>query len=877
MAEINIDNFIAKRLGQPQPNPTPDDVNAQASGDDSDFDMDIFLSERSGNREPTLLDRVGDLAGGANQALFDVVDLPVTAVNFAQDLMGVSEDYRFDPFTKELRPMFSDRTEIMQGEDNAMQDYGRTFSEWASPALVTKGISKVPEILGGLGAATGEQVGGDTGELVGGMAGLLGPMGFNYTAEAASKGKIAVDNARASGENPLVALGKAAVDPPKTVEPETQATLNFLRGNTSPFEFQQAERSARQGLAEGQEGSLSDLAPSPNMAAVERSAAKEPSTAEALRGSYAARQAQIADEFGQRATPALDTPTQPTARSIEAEGLNRERGLRNRRVEEARGLNQAVRGEAQASRQAAEAEAEAARIEANRADMAMGGSGRTDQSSARLSESYKDLDEYIRKNDVKPAWAKFEEVRDISNDDMAQTLSRFSESIPEVERADLNRKFKGIMNNLNNMGEITDPRDVQYVLSSLKQINREARTTGNFGPLNTRLSEIGNIVDGALRKNEKVKEPFKNAIAATVLQKQRMGGKPVEKALRGDPETFASKLGFKGDQGAATVRGLRQADDPAVAENAESYLRDAIRKEGVSEKTLDDYAAALDEFPELKKDVIRAVDTRQTLDEVQAAGKDTAKAAAQTEKEADSVLKNSINAARKTAQKGSKRVRGLPMSQFSRTPNEFIDKSLDVRKDDSGELGKVYKEFAKKGPEVANAFKSKVLSRLKREILEADEVTPDMQIKLDRLVDNGVLGSDDMSMVGEIIGRQEGRRLRRSAGASGTTQGTQDSLNQAMDDLVSTLGTLPLLSALPSSHQLMAAGMFKRTFKRLLSERRMDPKKLKRLEEMLSKPDVFLRGLEGKITVDTTPAEMQAEFMKLMRRAAVAGQDEEQE
>jgi len=40
---------------------------------------------------------------------------------------------------------------------------------------------------------------------------------------------------------------------------------------------------------------------------------------------------------------------------------------------------------------------------------------------------------------------------------------------------------------------------------------------------------------------------------------------------------------------------------------------------------------------------------------------------------------------------------------------------------------------------------------------------------------------------------------------------------------------------------------------------------------------VFLRGLEGKITVDTTPAEMQAEFMKLMRRAAVAGQDEEQE
>jgi predicted transcriptional regulator len=799
---------------------------------------------------PTIGDRIGDVIGGLNTGILDIVDFPVNIYNAGVGLAGGSDKFKVEPFMSALRPFVAGRPESIQKADTPVQDFLRTGAEWGVGALAPQRmVSRLPDILAGVGAASGEAVGNSTdlvdagtAEMVGGLTGALSPL--------VGKG--------------LGSIGKNS---------DMDGVLAFLRGNLGDEGMTAARDSAEGALARGEGGSLSDVAINPKLSAFEQNMRGFPEIRESLDGAYADRAAQTRARFDELAPTSDVNATDITGRRLTRAKAQANR-LRDTRTAAAQGTNEAAIAQSRAAQQGAEAETVAARQSTTDADAAIGGTGRTDLSSAELAARYDDLEEYTRRTDVQPAWKPVNEAAPISTTTMKQEISDLVEKLPAAQRADLNTKFKGVMRNINNMDGIAEPREIQYMLSAVKQVNREAKRSGDFGTLNLDLSNISKIMDDALRADVTIGKDFENAITATVNQKRQLGGNAVAKARRSDPETFSSILNFKGDKGAATMNRIFDSESPLITDGAEAFLRDTFRKGGVKAKTLREYAPALERFPALKSQVEKAVATKQTLKQVEGSTKATIKGEGKSQTKADSALTKSVSAAKAAAKNTKSKITGLALSKYNNSPNKFVDKALNA-KDDSGDLGKLYSRLKRDGG--AEAFKSEALKRLKNEVLNADALKATantnkmtLQNKIDRLVDNGVIGTKDVKEISDIIATQEGRRLRRSGGRINPA----DAVSETVDDAVSTLLTLPLLSALPSGHQLMAAGMFKRTFRKLMRQSRADPERVRKLGEVLTDPKAFVNAMDGKITSSSNPAEMQALFEATMQRIAVSADGE---
>ena len=796
---------------------------------------------------PTAVDRAVDIVGGLNKGILDTVDFPVNIYNAGVGLAGGSDKFKVEPFMSTLRPFVTGRPESIQNADTPVQDFARTASEWGVGALQPQRlINRVPDLMAGFGAATGEAVGGENGEMIGGLVGGFSPMA------AVGAGKLATAGTR------------KLLNKPPVQDTDTEAVLRFLRGNVDENALNAAKVDTTEALARGEAGSLSDLTRNADLAALEQKASSSPQIRERLAQSYGERGAQTAGRFDELAPTSNVNPAKRVSGRLSQARAQANR-LRDNRIGAAQSSNDATMTQSRAAQQGAEAEAMAARQAAADADAGIGGTGRTDLSSTELAARYDDLEDYTRRTDVQPAWKPINEAAPISTTAMRQEISDLVEGLPAAQRADLNSKFSGVMRNINNMDGIAEPREIQYMLSAVKQVNRAARTSGDFGTLNRDLSNISDIMDDALRADVRIGKDFENAITATVNQKRQLGGEAVAKARRADPETFASTLNFKGDKGAATMRRIFDSESSLITDGAEAFLRDTFRKEGVTAKTLTEYAPALERFPALRGQVENAVASSRTLDEVETATKATIKGEATAQTKAGVALKESVTAARSAAEKAKGQVSGLALSKYAAKPKAFVDSALSAA-DDSGDLGRIYSRLKREGGGGAEAFKSQTLQSLKDDVLQADTITPALQTKIDRLVANDVIGASDVKEISNIIAQQEGRRLRRAGGRVNPP----DAVSETMDDVTSTLLTLPLLSALPSGHQLMAAGMFKRTFRKVLKGQRADPARVKRLQQILATPEVFVQAMDGQLTAQTNPEQMEKLFERVFRRLAVA-------
>ena len=96
------------------------------------------------------------------------------------------------------------------------------------------------------------------------------------------------------------------------------------------------------------------------------------------------------------------------------------------------------------------------------------------------------------------------------------------------------------------------------------------------------------------------------------------------------------------------------------------------------------------------------------------------------------------------------------------------------------------------------------------------------------------------------------------------------------DDIASTAAVLPILSVLPSGHQLMAAGMLKRNFKKLFQKHHNNPKIVKALQDMLKSPELFVQAMDGKLTKASTPRDMNNAFAGALRAIANEATDNDQ-
>jgi hypothetical protein len=774
----------------------------------------------------SFMDRVNYLAGGFNKGVLDLVDFPIVLGNAAYDTLHLPQSWKA-PMPSDLlgfRDAMTAVPESVEQAETPVMDSLRTGLEWGSGAAVPSSkAAKIPDLLAAGGAMLGEQIGGETGELIGGIGGALTPAGM--------KGLVlpAVDKAKDF-------FGLAGKQ-----DSETEAVMRFLRGNTDDQGMVDARKAIDDALERGETGSLADMSKSPDLAKVEASSLKDAQTREAMRPVYQERMDKVAGQFDEIAPATGVNPTAPIRSQLGAA------------KEQARAFETANIARGEEGYKAALTKSVEAENAAKAADAGVGGTGRTDISSAALSDTYGTYEKQLRETLDGPAWKKFDEASQMDIAAMKADISAYTKDLPETMRADMYSKFNSVLRNVKNMGDTADPKDVQYALSAIKDINRSARNSGDFGTLNLKLSEISDIVDSAMRTSPEVGDSFKAAIKATVDKKAMLGGDVLAKARRAEPEIFAQTANFKGDQGATTMRNIAASDNQEIMAGAEAYLRDAIRKEGVSDKTLTTYAAALDYFPELKGQIQKTISTG-----------DTAALAKTAEKQAGSALKEGINAAKGKATERVSKVSKLGLSKYVSAPKKFITSNLSAA-DDSGQLGQVYKRLQREGKGADKAFKSQVLGTLKDEVLKIDDISADsgvaLQNKINRLVENGVLSLNDMDEVSAIIAKQEGRRLRRAGG----TVDTAAHVSSMTDDLAATALTLPLLSAMPSGHQLMAAGMLKRNFKQYFQKHRADPKKIRKLEQMLKSPELFIQALDGKLTATSTPREMSAAFAGVIR------------
>lgn len=785
--------------------------------------------------EPTFLQRAEDLAGGVNRAIFDVVDLPANLVNAVSQTAG--SDFRIGSVA-DAHPLLQrtvDRA-IPEGQD-ALADTLRTGAEWGGTAVMpSRWAYKVPDILSAIGAMSGEAIGGETGEMIGGITGAFSPAGIK------SLQKL-----------------KQMLSSGKELTPEMQQAVEFLMKNTDNPE--KAMENLTEALKRDEKGTLSDLTRDPQQAVAEQALIRQDAgMRERVAPVHAGREAQTAQMYDSLKPETAGAAAPSVAkgrlnRTLEAIEERKQSGQQLAEQGAERRLTQSLDAEARAA-----SEAETKQLQAEWADRSVGGTGRTDISSKELATEHGALATYLRDNLEKPAWEAFDKAPPVEIKQLQTELAKAIDGMPRAMADDLVQKYRGTLKHIGRWRVDADPKEVQYVLSAIKDINNNAKATGNYDVLNKQLGELGDIIDSRLRDpNFGVKE-FQDAVAATKLKHQLLGGPQIAKAALKDPELFMTPADFKGQKGSATLKKLMGsgADGKPVQDAAEAHLRNIIRNEGFNDRTLIDYAPALDHFPDLRKQ-LEAIPAAQA-DAATAA--DKAKQVASVEgasrKETTAVLKRALGDIKSKAGERGKKVKGLTLAKYAGSPNKYI-KSLLKADDDAGELGTLFKRLEREG--AAPAFKAHVFDLLKERTLDIDSFSSKqgkaLMADLDRLTANGVLTKDDVADFVKIVDRSEGRRLRRSGGK----MDTPDAIHEMVDDMASTAATLPVLSVLPSSHQLMAAGMLKRNIKRILQKGHYDPQIMRHAEDFIKNPARLKDALDGKLRPDMSLKELDAAMM----------------
>ena len=785
-----------------------DAIRAQRTAAPEKRELGEFLGEAAGD----FVAGASTLAGGVNQAAFDLLDAPSNIYNLGlkglRALTGSGSEGAQAPVPSESRLLKTLKQRgtaraVPEGE-NALLDAGRTGLEWASGGAFTKG-SKVPDLMMGGGAALGEYVGGDTGEVIGGITGLL-----------------------AGGKNPR--RSKAEKVDAKTVD--------FMRENAENFDG--AMYNLQRAIDNGETGTLADLTKDRGIFNVETDAVAKGSNADwGVRGIRGERNEQIVDEasgvFGSgdssRLTPLAaqrEMQLSQQGRSAVARQLDSETTQISAQPEFA-----SVLPKAQAELTSASDRASAALD-----DVAI--PSKPSQASADFSDEYARSEKAFDSNILKPAWEKFSGGKKIATADVTAMLKADLDKLNKVEADILNQKFGSQISLIRGFGKTVAPDEVQTVVSQIKAINRNARKANDYDNANRLLEKLGGSLENSIMKLGN-SDDYTAALAATQEKFNRFAPTRIGEA-RGlnEPRTFGQRTLDINEGGAEVGALIRQSNDPNIVGRAEDYIKSIAGKNGVDQNFLDNYDELLDSFPDLKQ---RLNAVKSTQDELVSAQKGI-DAATATDAKSQTLLTKTLGAAQKTADKKatglSNSVGNLQLSKLREAPKAFLDKAL---KGESADLEKLSRQMGRVDGGT-DALRAAVRDRFVNSIKDKQGVVTtgkvaDFHTNKRNLVSSGILTKDEVAQIERVLERVNVTGLSKTAGARKTEQA-----DGAMVDILASGGSVVALGVLPAQNQLLLAGTVRRLLKNQLGQGiGQDAKVLAGIENMITNPKKFLDGM----------------------------------
>jgi hypothetical protein len=747
---------------------------------------------------------------GINKGLVDVANLPFMASGFLADqansLMGRETGNNFDLYDIPFIQQATAKPQVA-GVDADVGDSIYAGAQWASglPSAAAKGLSKIPDLMMGLGAGVGEELGGETGEMMGGMLAL---------AQSLRTGK------------------------PADLDKVSQQASEFIQANT--LNPDRALTDLGGAIARNEQGTLADLSNDAGLYNLEGAVPKGTNLDRAINEQIIARQEQSANEI---AAP-FGEGSAELARSIAAGDVRATNvNIADVAKQQRNTLEQTV------SKQISEAE----QVAAQQQKLAEQATAEADQLAAGVSTTTKEFEgsralrgaveknaDELRKSLLQPAWDKFEKGAPVEISELQNVLSEKIDSLAPELADDLVSKYKTLIGQIENWEGQAEPRSVQYVLSQIKDATNNAKQTGNYTVLEKELGRLGEAIQKQL-ENPVNNTAFTEALSASKEFYRKTGkntkfGKAV---LNEEAETFADRVSFQGNKGAATGRIIQESGSEEIKSLAQDQIKAIAVNEGIDQKFMDNYDGFLSEFPELKRDFQRVADSRFKAAEMDKLAKEVA-----TKSEAGSTkLKSTLE---KEKGKISNREAGLAksisreiISKYNDAPEATVTNLLKS-KDGAKELNKLYRGLKMAGGEAE--FKAQIGQQM-RDILapkvnktnRADAGSIDKFDKMRKtLVDSKVLTKKEADDIAEALQRNDTEFLRRSAG----NQSVKAVLSET-DKLMASAGAATLLAPASGGAQLMLQASVRRQLVNYMQRKKYSDKTLAKIDEFIANPERY--------------------------------------
>ena len=748
-----------------------------------------------------------DLAAGLNTAAIDLLELPKTLYNAAVQSVGlgdltVEKGFRDVPFIDRAT-----RRQVPEEDRTPLQDMARTATEWGAGGLVTKG-SKVPDIVSGVGAALGEQIGGETGEMVGGVTGLFAgrPKAPKPQGSVVDKDvrQFILDNA----ENPQLAISNL-----------------------------------ESAIATGEKGNLAELTRDQGIFNVQKYAViKGSPTATRMNEIAGERNQQILDEsagvFG--GGDASAAPTIAATRQAQLQGQASQRN-RQQLAEETQQIQSDPQFEPvlpQATERLNKARA-AEEVATGRVATDM----KPSQASTNLAQAYNAEEMAFKQDYVVPAWNRFSASGNVSTADFNNVVKRELDSLNQTEANMLTQKFGAPISLLRGFGDEVAPDEIHTVLSQMKAINRNARNNNDYDEANRLLDKTINAMESGLRELGD-KGAYDEAVRLSTEQFKRFQPTRVGEArgLREDA-TLGARMMATDEAGFEIGRLINNSGSPAIRAEAQQYIRSVADTKNINDTFLARYDELLDAFPELKNDLTRA---KLAQDELASASKFVDEAVKADAKSATALTK-AVEKAQTDAgarKKGlTKSISNLQLSQFKSNPAQYLDKALSGGTDTLDKLNRQMGRVEGGTEALRSAVRDRFVASLQNNM---GTVTPTKVAEFNankrNLISSGILTRDEVVEIENILERVNVSGMTKTAGVRKTEQA-----DEVIADVLSSAAAIAALGVLPASNQLMLGNTIRRLFRgQLVGNAKHQARVLSALDDVILNPEKFLRGVSQR-------------------------------
>jgi hypothetical protein len=829
-------------------------------------------SGRVPTADPSILEGAAHVAGGVAEIPFDVMDLPnliASGTGWGLEKLGypeAAETYEglFPkaselPYVKDLKGLLTDP--FVEKGTNPALDAGRTFASWASPGIVAKakGLTAVPDVLAGLGAAGAEYLsdGNPLGETAGGIAGLLA---------GALRGKTPGDKA-------------------------VNQASDFITDITS--ESPDAQAKLVKAIEGGDKGTLADFTESPGAYNLEHTMGQKGS---GLRQQI--EDATLEAENVMQGQVSGVIPNAPLASSKIAAERNiadAQAGLETDRVATLQQVQQAdeaataaaLAKEARMSAEIGDSQAISASLrgEADAAQGTLANQLTPPEASKQLHADYAVLDAE-KKVIEKAAWRKLDDSPAIDVSDAVKDLPVFLNDmkLAKTHAKAVRSAFSAELDAIESWGKnAVEPKEIQAVLSNMKQKIHDAGVTGKTPFEHTVGQNIVKYVETMLVETPTTKG-FKEAISATVDRNKTARPDSMGK-LRNSPdiETFSDRVNFTGSKGAGTARLVEQSGNPAVVESAHNTVRAAGKaaENGVDEAFMAKHKGYLDAFPDLQKELqdIAAAKTDVASDAVAAGTREGGLSAAiEASAKAREAAPTALNKALGQVNTGTAKMKAAankgPIADFAADADGRAYALLDGKTSEAGtkELTDLH-DWAKTNS-VDASFKARIKGQLLDKLFpETKSLTratgksaSEFNKVKQRLMDSGILSEKEVAGIEKALKTTTDRQTARKAAgfvevAPKVTGG---------EKLAATAGALVTVASTGMPHALLATRFTRDLIESEIKRRKLSPAAQTKIAEFIVNPEQYADAYKRLNAARAKGGRLDAEKMQDILRAVVA-------